>query len=262
MLRPMNRITWESRDHLALIGLNRPEKRNAFDLRMLDELAAAYTRYEEDASLRCAVLFAHGDHFTGGLDLAEVGPAAAAGRPLFPRDQVDPLGLGPRRRTKPVVAALRGYCFTIGVELALATDVRFAADDTKLAQLEVKRGIYPFGGGTLRLPAVAGWGNAMKWLLTGDTFDAAEALRIGVVQEISPSAEVLPRAVAYAERVALQAPLAVQASLASARNAADHGPDAEVERLLERARALMTTEDAAEGMRSFLERREGKFIGR
>lgn len=258
----MARISWESRGHVALIGLNRAEKRNAFDLQMLDELAAAYTRYEDDASLRCAVLFAHGDHFTGGLDLAEVGPAVAGGRPLFPDGSVDPLGLGARRRTKPVVCALQGYCFTIGVELALATDVRFASDDVKLAQLEVKRGIYPFGGGTLRLPAVAGWGNAMKWLLTGDTFDAAEALRIGVVQEVLPRAEVLARAVAYADRVALQAPLAVQASLASARNAADHGPDAEIGKLLERARALMTTEDAIEGMRSFVERREGKFAGR
>lgn len=258
----MSRISWETRGHVALIGLNRAEKRNAFDLQMLDELAATYTRFEDDAALRCAVLFAHGDHFTGGLDLGEVGPAVAAGRPLFADGNVDPLGLGPRRRTKPVVSAIQGYCFTIGVELALATDVRFAAEDAKLAQLEVKRGIFPFGGGTLRLPSVAGWGNAMKWLLTGDTFDAAEALRIGVVQEVLPKAELLARATAYAERVAQQAPLAVQASLASARNAADHGPDAEVAKLLERARALMTTEDALEGMRSFLERREGKFTGK
>lgn len=258
----MAKISWEVRGHVALIGLSRPEKRNAFDLQMLDELAAAYTKYEDAADLWCAVLFAHGDHFTGGLDLAEVGPAVAGGRPLFPADGVDPLGLGPRRRTKPVVAALQGYCFTIGVELALATDVRFAADDTKLAQLEVKRGIYPFGGGTLRLPAVAGWGNAMKWLLTGDTFDAAEALRIGVVQEVHPKAAVLERAIAYAERVAQQAPLAVQASLASARNAADHGPDAEIAKLLARAQSLMNTDDAAEGMRSFVERREAKFTGR
>lgn len=258
----MARISWETRGPVALIGLDRAEKRNAFDLQMLAELGAAYSRFEDDASVRCAVLFAHGDHFTGGLDLAEVGPAAAAGRPLFPAEEVDPLGLGPRRRTKPVVCALQGYCFTIGVELALATDVRFASEDTKLAQLEVKRGIYPFGGGTIRLPAVAGWGNAMKWLLTGDVFDAAEALRIGVVQEVLPKTEVLARAIAYAERVALQAPLAVQASLASARNAIEHGPDAEIERLLERARALMATEDAAEGMRSFLERRDGKFVGR
>ena len=262
MLAAMARISWESRGHVALIGLQRAEKRNAFDLQMLDELAAAYTRFEEDPEARSAVLFAHGDHFTGGLDLAEVGPAVVAGRALFPDGHVDPLGLGPRRRTKPVVCALQGYCFTIGIELALATDVRFAADDTKLAQLEVKRGIYPFGGATLRFPAVAGWGNAMKWLLTGDTFDAAEALRIGIVQEVLPKADVLPRAIAYAERVAKQAPLAVQASIASARNAADHGPDAEIAKLMERTRALMSTEDAAEGMRSFVERREGNFVGR
>lgn len=258
----MARISYEARGHVALIGLNRPEKRNAFDLAMLDELGAAYTRFEDDAAARCAVLFAHGDHFTGGLDLAEVGPTVATGRPLFPEDRVDPLGLGKRRRTKPVVSAVQGYCFTIGIELALATDVRFAADDAKLGQLEVKRGIYPFGGGTIRWPAVAGWGNAMKWLLTGDTFDATEALRIGVVQEVLPRAALLDRAIAYAERVAAQAPLAVQATLASARNAVDEGADAEIERLLDRARALMGTADAVEGMRSFLERREGKFEGR
>jgi enoyl-CoA hydratase/carnithine racemase len=257
----MTRISYEARGHVVLIGLNRAEKRNAFDLAMLDELAAAYTRYEDAADARCAVLFAHGDHFTGGLDLAEVGPAAAAGRPLFPDGQVDPLALGPRRRTKPVVCALQGYCFTIGIELALACDVVFAAEDAKLAQLEVKRGIYPFGGGTIRWPLTCGWGNAMKWLLTGDTLDAAEAYRIGLVQEVLPRAGLLDRATAYAERVAQQAPLAIRATLASSKNALDNGSEAEIEKLLERARALMASADAVEGMRSFLERREGKFTG-
>lgn len=258
----MTRVTYETRGHVALIGLNRPEKRNAFDLAMLGALADAYTRYDDDAELRCAVLFAHGDHFTGGLDLGEVGPAVAGGRPLFPADHVDPFALGARRLSKPLVAALQGYCYTIGIELALAADVRFAADDAKLAQLEVKRGIYPFGGATIRMPAVAGWGNAMKWLLTGDTFDAAEALRVGIVQEVVRRDELLPRATAFAERVAQQAPLAVRATLASARGAAADGPDAEAARLLARARELMASEDAIEGMRSFLERREGRFSGR
>ena len=258
----MTRVTYETRGHVALIGLNRPEKRNAFDLAMLDALADAYTRYDDDAELRCAVLFAHGDHFTGGLDLVEVGPAVAGGRPLFPADRVDPFALGARRLSKPLVAALQGYCFTLGIELALAADVRFAADDAKLAQLEVKRGIYPFGGATIRMPAVAGWGNAMKWLLTGDTFDAAEALRIGIVQEVVRRDELVPRATAFAERIAQQAPLAVRATLATARGAAADGPDAEATRLLGRARELMASEDAVEGMRSFLERREGRFSGR
>ncbi|UQA57194.1 crotonase/enoyl-CoA hydratase family protein [Polyangium aurulentum] len=258
----MARITVERLGHVVRIGLNRPEKRNAFDLAMLSELSKAYTDYENDPDLRCGVLFAHGDHFTGGLDLAEVGPAVASGKRLFEVDGIDPLALGGRRLSKPMVAALQGYCFTIGIELALAADIRVAAEGARFSQLEVKRGIFPFGGATLRFPQLAGWGNGMRWLLTGDAFDAAEALRIGLVQEVVPAGDLLGRATALAERVAQQAPLAVQATLASARAAVTEGFEAEAARLEERARKLMATEDAAEGMRSFVERREGVFRGR
>ncbi len=255
----MNRVTYERKGHIVRIGLSRPEKRNAFDLAMLEQLAQAYTDYENDGEAWCALLFAHGDHFTGGLDLTEVGPAVASGRPLFPETNVDPLALGPRRLSKPIVAALQGYCFTIGIELALAADVRLAAEG---AQLEVKRGIFPFGGATMRFSAQCGWGNAMKWLLTGDTFDSAEALRMGLVQEVVPAAELLNRATWMAERIAAQAPIAVQETLASMRHAHAEGLEAENARLLERARKLMATEDAAEGMKSFIERREGVFRGK
>ncbi|EYF03010.1 Enoyl-CoA hydratase [Chondromyces apiculatus DSM 436] len=248
--------------HVVRIGLNRPAKRNAFDLTMLDELSQAFTDYEEDEALWCAVLFAHGDHFTAGLDLGEVGPAVASGKALFPVDRVDPVGLGPRRLTKPLVIGVQGYCYTLGMELTLAADIRVAGEGTRFAQLEVKRGIYPFGGATLRLPLLTGWGNAMKWLLTGDTLDAAEALRIGLVQEVVPAAGVLDRATALAQQVAQQAPLAVQATLASSRAMLAEGFEAEALRLVERARGLMATEDAAEGMKSFLERRAGDFKGR
>lgn len=258
----MKRLTVERLGHVVRIGLNRADKRNAFDLVMLEELAQAYTDYEEDDELRCGLLFAHGEHFTGGLDLAEVGPAVAAGQAVFPSGKVDPFALGPRRLSKPMIVAAQGWCLTVGVELALAADIRLAAEGARFAQLEVKRGIYPFGGATLRLPALAGWGNGMRWLLTGDAFDAAEALRIGLVQEVVPGAELLDRATALAERVAAQAPLAVRATLASARAARDQGIEAEAPRLLDRARALMGTEDAAEGMRSFVERRDGVFRGR
>jgi len=258
----MGRVTFEVVEHVARIGLSRPEKRNAFDRQMFDELAAAYTRYEEDAVLRCALVFAHGAHFTGGLDLAVIGPEIAGGASLFPPELVDPLGLGPRRRSKPVVMALQGFCLTIGVELALASDVRLASDDARFSQIEVQRGIYAFGGATLRFPAVAGWGNAMRWLLTGDFFDANEALRIGLVQEVVPAKDLLARATNIAERIAEQAPLAVRATLASARAALTDGVEAEAPRLVVRARELMATEDAAEGMRSFVERRAGAFQGK
>lgn len=258
----MKRISFERHGHVARIGLSRPEKRNAFDLAMLEQLAQAYTDYENDPELWCALVFAHGDHFTAGLDLGEVGPAVASGQPLFPETNVCPLGLGPRRLSKPVVMAIQGYCFTIGIELALAADVRIAAEGTRFSQLEVKRGIFPFGGATMRFPAQCGWGNAMKWLLTGDIFDAAEALRMGLVQEVVPPAELFARANWLAERIAAQAPIAVQATLASARHASTEGLEAENKQLLQRARGLMGTEDAAEGMRSFLERREGVFRGK
>ena len=255
-------LTLQRHGHVLAVGLNRPAKRNAFDLRMLRELALAFTACDEDPDLRCLLLHAHGDHFTAGLDLAQVGPAVAAGQALFPPDAVDPLGLTGRRMRKPVVCAVQGWCLTIGVELLLAADIRLAAQGTRLAQMEVQRGIMPFGGGTLRWPRVAGWGDAMRWLLTGDPFDAAEALRMGLVQEVVPPEGLFSRALEMAGRVAAQAPLAVQATLQSARLAVEQGEQAARGALMGQARGLFATEDAQEGVRSFLERRRAVFKGR
>lgn len=255
-------ITTETRDHIFLIGLNRADKRNAFSLQMLEELAEAYTTFEDASELWCAVLFAHGEHFTAGLDLAEVGPAFQAGRDLFPPGKVDPLDMFGRRRTKPVVCAVQGWCITIGIELLLASDIRVASERTRFRQMEVNRGIMPFGGATLRMPQVVGWGNAMRYLLTGDHFGAEEALRIGMVQEVAPAGQELDRAVALAEQVAACAPLAVQATRASSLTAVEKGIGTALSTLLEPARALLNTEDAAEGVQSFIERREATFRGR
>lgn len=262
MTTTTTRIETETRGHVRVIALARADKRNAFDLQMLRELAEALTAYDDDPELRCAVLCARGEHFTAGLDLAEVGPAVASGAALFPEGGVDPLGLRGRVRKKPVVMAVRGWCLTIGIELALAMDVIVAARSARFGQIEIKRGIFPFGGATIRLPRIAGWHQAMRWLLTGDVFDAAEAHRLGLVQELTDEGAELERALAIAETIAKQAPLGVQATLASARTADAHGPEAAAEELLVHARRLMASEDALEGMRSFLERREGAFRGR
>lgn len=256
------RLTLETRDHVLLIGLDRADKRNAFDLAMLRQLAEALTRYEDDPELRCAVLFAHGEHFTAGLDLGEVGPAVASGEALFPAELVDPCGLFGRVREKPLVTAVQGWCLTIGIELLLASDIRVAASDTRFGQIEIKRGIFPFGGATLRLPQIAGWGDAMRWLLTGDQFDAAEARRIGLVQDVVEPGQQLARATELAERVARQAPLGVRATLRSARLAVEQGQAAALAGMMADVRGLMASEDAHEGLRSFLERREAKFRGR
>ncbi len=256
------RIVTERDGHVFHIILDRADKMNAFDLRMLREVAEAVTEYEADASLWCAVVYANGDNFTAGLDLAEVGPAVASGARLFPEGSVDALNLHEPTRKKPMVMAAQGWCLTIGIEMMLAADIRLCAEGTRFGQIEINRGIFPFGGATIRLPQIAGWGNAMRWLLTGDRFDAQEALRIGLVQEVLPAEQLRSKAIEIAKTVAKQAPLGVQATLRSARTAAHEGVDAAVAELLVIARELMDTEDAAEGIRSFIERREGEFKGR
>ena len=255
-------LTTEVREHVLAVGLNRPAKRNAFNLAMLRELAAAFTRLEDDPELRCLVLFAHGDHFSAGLDLAEVGPHVAAGGTLVVGGGVDPLDLEGRRRSKPVVIAMQGYCYTISIELALAADVVIAARDARFTQFEVRRGIMPFGGATLRFAQTAGYQNAMRYVLTGDFFDAEEARRMGLVQEVADVGAQLARAEAIAETIARQAPLAVQASMVNARTALEEGHAAALAGMMGEARALMATDDAREGLMSFVERREARFTGK
>jgi len=255
-------VTTETRGQVALIGLNRPQKLNSFTVEMLGALVGAYTRYDEDDSLRCAVLFAHGKDFTAGLDLADVAPGIEAGKGLWPTGGVDPLGLDGRGPEKPVIVAMQGRVYTLGIELALAADIRLCSDDATFAQVEIARGIFPFGGATLRAPEQLGWGNAMRFLLTAEPFNAADALRIGLVQEVVPRETLLDRSIAIAEKIAAQAPLGVRATIASARKALAEGPHAAAKALRPEIVRLMKTEDAREGVQSFRERRAGKYLGR
>ncbi|MCX8555703.1 crotonase/enoyl-CoA hydratase family protein [Mycolicibacterium mucogenicum] len=255
-------VTIERDGHVLVMGLNRPDKRNAFDRTMLADLCRAYGLLERDESLRAGVLVAHGEHFTAGLELLDVAPLIAAGESPFPADGRDPWRLdGPW--TKPVVAAVQGRCLTLGIELLLAADIRVAAADARFAQIEVLRGIYPFGGASVRLPRDAGWGNAMRWLLTGDEFDAAEAHRIGLVQEVvEDAAAAHARGIEIAHTIADRAaPLGVRATLASAQLARSSGEAAAFDRLQPDVSRLFTTQDAAEGVQSFVERRPAQFQG-
>jgi enoyl-CoA hydratase len=252
------RITTEIRGHVFLMGIDRTRKMNAFDLPMLRSLMAAYTEYENNDQLRCAVLFAHGEHFTAGIDLTQVRPEHF----ITPPGTIEPMGIYGQARTKPVVIAIHGRCLTIGIELALASDICVAAENTRFGQIEVKRGVFPAAGATVRMVALMGWGNAMRYLLTGDEFDAREGYRIGLVQEVTPLGQHVERAIAFAETVAAQAPLAVRATLLSARKSVLEGHPAAFKALLPQYHDLEKSEDAKEGVRSFVERRTARFSGR
>jgi enoyl-CoA hydratase/carnithine racemase len=258
----LDTVTLERDGHVLVMGLNRPEKRNAFNLAMIADLSRAYALLENDDTLRAGVLVAHGDHFTAGLDLVDVAPLITEGRSPIPDDGRDPWRLD-GDWTKPIVAAAQGRCLTLGIELLLAADIRIAASDTRFAQIEILRGIYPFGGATIRLPRQTGWGNAMRWLLTGDEFDADEAHRIGLVQEVVDDAGVAAaRAREIAHTIADHAaPLGVQATLASAHLARNEGDAAAIDRLRPEVTRLFGTADAAEGIQSFVERRAARFSG-
>jgi len=258
-----DRISVELDRNVLLIGLNRPEKHNAFDLAMIEQLAAAYERLGDDREVRAGVLFAHGKHFSAGLDLAEVGPVVAERGPevLAGSRRYDPFGVWKAPVPKPVVTAINGVAFTLSIELALASDIVVAADDVRFCQLEIGRGILPFGGASFRAPAQLGWGNAMRFLLTADEFGAEEAQRIGLVQEVVATGQQVTRATEIAQAIAAQAPLGVQGTLANARAARAAAERTAIDHLRRILPSILQSEDAAEGLRSFAERRKGHFTG-
>jgi enoyl-CoA hydratase len=255
-------IVTEKRGALLLIGIDRPRKLNGFSSKMVLELSDAFEQLERDEAMHVGVIHAIGPHFTAGVQLDQIKDWFAAGRHLAVPGKIDPFDLFEPRRTKPVVTAVQGICFTVGIELMLATDIVVAARDARFGQMEVRRGVFANHGATLRIVERAGWGNAMRYLLTGDEFDAETAYRLGLVQELVEPGRQLDRAIELAETIAAQAPLAVREMIASARKAVLQGWPAAIADLDSAQQRLMRTEDGAEGLRSFKEKRAGNFTGR
>ena len=253
-------VTTEVRGRVLLIGLDRPAKMNGYTPQMARQLVAAFERLETEDDLWCGVLFGHGDHFTAGLDLPKFHGGMKEGR-RSTSGRIDPMALG-RRCSKPIVTAVQGVTYTLGIELMLAGDIVVAAADCRFSQLEPLRGIHAAGGATIRFVDRGGWGNAMYHLLTSDEFDAAEAHRIGLVQEVVPTGTQLDRAIEIAEKICEGAPLAVQATKASSAIYLRDGEEACIEALGPKQAELASSEDAAEGVTSFRERRKGRFAGR
>jgi enoyl-CoA hydratase len=255
-------IRTELQEDIFLIGIDRPTKLNGFTPVMMRGLAQAYTDFERTVEARCAVVYAEGKNFTAGLDLPKI--AAYLGRDtlLVEDGEIDPFGSRAPFRSKPVVVAVQGICFTLGIELMLAADIVVAASDTRFSQLEVKRGLMPTGGATIRMVERAGWGNAMRYLLTGAEFDAPTALRLGFVQEIVEPGRQLERALELAREIAAMAPLAISATIENARVAVQAGPAAASALFGATQTRLLASEDFQEGLRSFKDKRVPRFGGR
>ena len=250
---------------IARITLSRPEARNAIDAAMLRELARACEAVAEDVAVRCVLLTADGDCFSSGWDWQALAAAAEGGSLLeAARSQGitgDPFGCL-AALTQPVVCAINGDAFGAGLELALTCDVRIAAEGARFALPEVTLGLLPMGGGTQRLPRLVGRGKALEMLLTGEPVDAQEALRIGLLAAVVPPARLMAEADAIAVRIAERGPLAVR----YAKEAVSRGIEMPLEQALryetDLTVILQTTEDRAEGVRAFLDKRKPEFKGR
>jgi enoyl-CoA hydratase/carnithine racemase len=206
------------------------------------------------------VLCFAGEHTTAGLDMPKFfGPTRE--RRDSPAGNVDPFALK-RRTLKPVVAAVQGLCLTIGIEMMLAADIVVAADTARFCQMESRRGIAPLGGAHFRFLTRTGWGNAMYHLMLCDEFDAQRALQIGLVQEVVPAGRQIERAMELAQRIARNAPIGIRAMKEAALRYIQAGEAMAVAAVPAIHARVMGTEDAREGIRSFVERREARFVGR
>jgi enoyl-CoA hydratase len=253
-------IRSERHGHILKVVIDNPAKKNAFVPQMMAQLSAAMTELDRDPELWVGVLCAEGDNFTAGLDMPKFfGPTATPSQ--IPEDHIDPFGMRNQCR-KPIVTAVQGICFTVGIEMALAGDIVVAAEGSRFCQMEAKRGIAPLGGAHFRYITRAGWGNAMYHLMLCDEFGAEEAYRIGLVQEVVPAGSQIERAMEIARIIAANAPLGIQVTKEAGRKFIEVGERAAIDIVPTIRQRVMGTGDAAEGIASFVERRAAVFQGR
>jgi enoyl-CoA hydratase len=257
------KVTVERRGLIVLIGINRPNIQNRIDPDTYAELAKAYYQYDHDPSLRAAILL-HGDNFSRGIDVDAYQIALSSGRTLLEeRGTIDPLAERGTARSKPLVVVVHGDTWNMAHELCLAADVRIGAADTRFAQDENTHGRFPGGGATVRFVREAGWGNVMRYMLTGDHWSAEEALRMGVLQEIAPTRDkALEAGINIAVKIAACGPLGIRTTLASAHLAIDASQAEAFSKLNAQYGALYRTEDFKEGRRAEAEGRPPIYKGK
>ena len=253
-------IRTETHDHVFKIIIDNPGKKNAFSPLMMEQLSDALTELHDNEALRAGVICAEGKDFTAGLDMPKFFGPNAEKRNLK-EGNVDVFGLGKRCR-KPIVSAVQGIVFTVGIELMLAGDIVIAADDSRFCQMEAKRGIAPLGGAHFRYLSRAGWGNAMYHLMLCDEFNALRAREIGLVQEVVPAGQQVQRAMELAAMIARNAPLGIQVTKEAAAKYVEGGEAAAIAFIPAIRERVLASADAREGVQSFIERRPAVFQGR
>ncbi|MGD0986608.1 MAG: enoyl-CoA hydratase-related protein [Candidatus Sulfotelmatobacter sp.] len=254
-------ILVEKKNSIAYVTVNRPKVLNALNMATMEELRAVFHDIKNDASIRVVIFTGSGEKaFIAGADIGELAKHDAVyGKEYTHRGQnvlnlIENLG-------KPVIACVNGFALGGGCEMALACTMRLASENAKLGQPEVKLGIIPGYGGTQRLPRLVGKGIAMQLLLSGEMITAQEAHRIGLVNEVTAPAELIPRAEAIAAKITANAPLAVQYAM----EAVNKGMDMSLSEGLYLEAVLFAvacaTEDKKEGTSAFLEKRLAQFKG-
>ena len=255
-------LIFEKKDSIGFLTVNRPDKLNALSNELIQELDNLLNEVEDDESLRVLVVTGAGEKaFVAGADIQElVERDASLGRKVSRKRQtvfsrIENLPI-------PVIAAVNGYALGGGLELALACSIRISSDNAQFGAPEVKLGIIPGDGGTQRLPRLVGLGRAMEMILTGDFIDAREAYRIGLVNQVVSQQELMEKTMELAQKIAKRPPLAIRYAK-EAVNRSQEGDTVSGYALESYLHALTcTTEDKAEGVKAFLEKRKGEFTGK
>ena len=255
-------ILLEKRNSIAYITVNRPKVLNALNMATMEELRAAFTDVKNDTSVRVVIMTGSGEKaFIAGADIGELSKNDAVSAKEYTHrgqsvlDLIENLG-------KPVIACINGFALGGGCEIAMACTMRLASENAKFGQPEVKLGIIPGYGGTQRLPRLVGKGIAMQLVLAGEMISAQEAHRVGLVNEITAPAELIPHAEAIAQKIVANAPLAVQYAI----EAVNKGMEMTLAEGLYLEAVLFgvacATEDKNEGTKAFLEKRAAQFKGK